>query len=170
MNGKKDLDESLRRKNVNMVVINIKIKVEEEFPTGIEGDDDDVPKKESSSACDKYRYKELMKLLEIEQVNTKIFFVRRHRIFPRTCSGQLLVNLLTVGQKISNQRLTVSFNCKIGEKLWRIKRLFRDHGSKTVLRSWFCCHLFLTANPKFHKFMFRYSSDHQTAFKECKIL
>ena len=141
MNGKKDLDESLRRKNVNMVVINIKIKVEEEFPTGIEGDDDDVPKKESSSACDKYRYKELMKLLEIEQVNTKIFFVRRHRIFPRTCSGQLLVNLLTVGPKISNERLTVSFNRKDRGKTMENK--------ETVLRSWFkdCFEIMVLLSP-----------------------
>ena len=41
---------------------NIEIKVEEEFPVGInvvkeiEDDNDDVPKKESSSACGKDRY------------------------------------------------------------------------------------------------------------------
>ena len=45
-----------------MMETNIEIKVEEEFPAGInvvkeiEGDNDDEPNEESSSACGKDRY------------------------------------------------------------------------------------------------------------------
>ena len=48
--------------NANMVEANIEIKVEVEFPAGInvvkeiEGESDDVPKEESSSACGKDMY------------------------------------------------------------------------------------------------------------------
>ena len=48
-------------KNVNMVVTDVEIKVNEEFPAGInivkeiEGDNDDVPKELNSSGCSKER-------------------------------------------------------------------------------------------------------------------
>ena len=69
-----------------MVKTNIEIKVEKEFPAGTivvketEGDNDDGPKEESSSACSKdwYEYEkgidEVIGNKETEQANSDITF------------------------------------------------------------------------------------------------
>ena len=57
-----ELEGEEHGENANMVKTNIEIKVEEEFPAGInivkevEGDNDGMPKEENPSACGKDRY------------------------------------------------------------------------------------------------------------------
>ena len=100
-----------RGENVNMVETNIEIKVEEKFFAGInvvkeiEGDNDDIPKEESSNTCgkDRYEYKEWTDDItgnkEIELANTEIAVYEDIAFWSRNCSGQLLVDLVTLGPK-----------------------------------------------------------------------
>ena len=95
-----------------MVERNIEIKVEKEFPRGInvvketEGDNDDGPKEESSSACGKdwYEYEEgideVIGNKETEQANIEITVYADIAFWPRTCSGQLFIDLLILGPKM----------------------------------------------------------------------
>ena len=95
--------------NMNMVETNIKIKIDEELPAGInvvkeiEGDNDDVPKEKSSSACskDRYEYEEGTDKVtrNKEQVNIEIAVFEDIEFWPRTCSMQLLVDLVKLGSK-----------------------------------------------------------------------
>ena len=93
------------------MVTNIEVKVEEEFSAKIdvvkeiEGDNDDVPKKRSSSAFSKGKYEyeegtdEVTWNKEIEQANTVIAVYEDIVFWPRTCSGQLLIDLVILEPK-----------------------------------------------------------------------
>ena len=94
-----------------MVETNIEIKVEEEIPAGIyvvkeiEGDNEDRLKEENSSACceDEYEYEEGIDVVtenkEIDQASSKIAVYEFIAFWLRTCSKQLLVNLVILGPK-----------------------------------------------------------------------
>ena len=68
-----------------------------------EGDNDDVSKKESSNACNKYRYEyeegtdEVTENKETAQANTEIAVYEGIAFWARICSGQLFVDLVTLG-------------------------------------------------------------------------
>ena len=78
-----------------------------------------MPKEESSSVCSKDRYEyeegtdEVIGNKEIEQANTRIAVYKDIAFWPQTRSGELLVNLITLGpKKVSKQRSTICSNCK----------------------------------------------------------
>ena len=96
---------------MNIVETIIRIKFEEEFAAGInvakeiDGDNDIVPKEESSRAYGKYRYKseertdEVTGNKEMEQANTETAVDEDIAFWSWNCSGQLLVNPVTLGHK-----------------------------------------------------------------------
>ena len=94
--------------NANMVLTNIEIKVEKKFPAGIyvvkeiEGDNDDVLKKKSFSACskDRCKYEKRTGNKEIELANPEIAVYEDIVFWPRTCSGKLVVDLVRLGLKM----------------------------------------------------------------------
>ena len=75
------------------------------FIKEIEGDNDDMPKEESSRSCgkDKHKYEdktdEVTENKEIEQENTEIAAYEDIIFWPQNCSEQLLVDLVTLGPK-----------------------------------------------------------------------
>ena len=165
------------RENVNIEERNIEIKVKEEFPEKInvvkeiQGDNDDVPKKESSSACgkDMYEYEEgtdeVTENKEIERTAIKITVNRDIAFWPQTCSGQLLVDLVRVGPKMfQNKDEPFAPNVTPGKNCLRV---MLQHGfykimenAETVLRCWllysktnkslfnFCSRLFLKTEQR----------------------
>ena len=117
---------------MNIVEINVEIKVEEEFPVGInvvkeiEGDNDE-PKEENSSACSKYRYEyeegtdEVTGNKEIEQANTEIDVYEDFAFWPWICSRQLLVELVTLGlKKFQNKDEPFAPTVRLGENSPRV--------------------------------------------------
>ena len=91
-----------------MTETNIEIKVEEKFPAGTnvvketEGDNDDVSKEVHGVRIGMNMKKELMKLLEIKKYNRQTEIVVHDDIafWTQTCSGQLLVDLVTLAHKM----------------------------------------------------------------------
>ena len=78
-----------------------------------------------SSACSKDRYKfeegtEVTVNKEIEQAYTGIVVSEDIIFCPRTCPGQLLVDLVTLGSKKLQKRLTVCSYCKTRENSPRV--------------------------------------------------
>ena len=137
----------------DMVETKIKIKVEEKFPAGInvvkgiESDNDDVPKKESSSIYNKDRYEyeegtdEVTGNKEIEQENTEIAVYEDITFWPWTWLGQLLVDLEILAPKMFQNKnepfaLTVrpgKNSQKVMLQHWFYKTM---ENRETVLRSW----------------------------------
>ena len=84
-----------------------------------------MQKEESSSACgkDRYEYKkgtdEVTGNKEIEQANTEIAVFEVIAFWPRTCSGQLLVDLIISGPK-KFQNKSQPFALRPGEVIPRV--------------------------------------------------